>query len=109
MDNPILSIVTSASTIDVSAKVSYCSLTVSFLLVGSAPYLLIAINENSLDFYIKQHIKKYIQPDLDHWLFLDDIFVLDDFHERKNDRLSRFFRRNRIKKLIHKHQLFLLT
>jgi hypothetical protein len=58
MDDPILSIVTSASTIDVSAKVSYCSLTVSSLLVGSARFLLIEINEHSLDFYLKQHIKK---------------------------------------------------
>jgi hypothetical protein len=58
MDNSILSIITSASTIDVSAKVSYCSLTVLSLLVGSTRYLLIGINEHSLDFYVKQHIKK---------------------------------------------------
>jgi hypothetical protein len=66
MDNPILSIVTSASTIDVSAKVSCCSLTVSSLLVDSTRYLLIAINEHSLDFYVKRHIKDIHTTGLDH-------------------------------------------
>jgi hypothetical protein len=86
-----MSIVTSVSTIDVSAKVSSCSLTVSSLLVGSTRYLLIAINEHSLDFYVEQHIKNIYTTDLDHCLFLDDIVVLDDFHERKTIVLVYFF------------------
>jgi hypothetical protein len=69
-------------------------------------------NEHSLDFYVKQYIKKRLKymytTDLGRSLFLDDIFVWDDFRKRKNDHLGQFFRRKRIRQLIQKHESFLL-
>ena len=78
----------------------------------SASSLLTMTNEHSLDFYVKQYIKKRLKymytTDLDRSLFLDDIFYWDDFRKRNNDHLGHFFRRKRISQMIQKHESLLL-
>jgi len=78
----------------------------------SARNLFTITNEQTLDFYVKKYIQKRLKymhtTDLGRSPFYNDVFLWDDFYKRKNDHLGQFFRTNRVKKLIEKHESFLL-
>jgi hypothetical protein len=78
----------------------------------SVEYLFIVTEEKPLDNYtqgyIKKRLEKMYKSDLGGSLFLEDIFYWDGFRKRKEDSLRYFFRLNRVKKLIKRHEIFLI-
>jgi hypothetical protein len=78
----------------------------------SAHNLYTITSEHSLEFYVKKYIQRRLRTmhltDLGSSLFYNDIFVWDEFYKRKNDHLGHFFRTRRVRKLIDRHESFLL-
>jgi hypothetical protein len=78
----------------------------------SAHNLYTITSEHSLEFYVKKYIQRRLRTmhltDLGSSLFYNDIFVWDEFYKRKNDHLGHFFRMRRVRKLIDRHESFLL-
>jgi hypothetical protein len=69
-------------------------------------------NEYSLDVYVKHCIQKRLKcmhrTGLGLSPFYKDISLWNDFHKRKKDQFGQFFRSNRVKQLIEKHESLLV-
>jgi hypothetical protein len=69
-------------------------------------------SEHSLEFYVKKYIQKRLKnmhvTDLGSSLFYNDIFFWDDYYKRKNDNLGHFFRSRRVRRLMDRHESYLL-
>ena len=78
----------------------------------SARNLFTITKEQTLNFYVEKYIQKRLKhmhtTDLGRSLFYNDVFFWDEFHKRTKDHLGHFFRRNRVKQLIEKHESLLL-
>ena len=58
--------------------------------------------------YIKKRLENLYKSDLSRSPFFEDIFYRDRFRKRKNDSLGQFFRMNRVKKLLNRHETLLI-
>ncbi len=68
--------------------------------------------EEPLEVYVQRYIKKKLEniykSDLGRSKFLEDILYWDVFRKNKKDALGQYFRQNRIKKLIKRHETLLI-
>ena len=78
----------------------------------SAKDLFMVTQEDPLEVYVQRYIKKRLdniyKSDLGRSLFLEDIFFWDNFRKSKKDALGHFFRQNRVKKQIKRHETLLI-
>jgi hypothetical protein len=90
---------------------------VGIRIVHRCPYveakdLFSVTNEKTLKFYAQKYIKRGMEKmhksDLGRSIFLEDIFYWDQFKKRKKDSLDQFFRLNRVKKMINRHETLLI-
>ena len=74
--------------------------------------LFMMTKEKPLSYYAQKYVKKRLEntykSDLGRSPFLEDIFYWDQFRKRKNDSLGHFFRMNRVKKLVNRHESLLI-
>jgi hypothetical protein len=68
--------------------------------------------EEPLEVYVQRYIKKKLEniykSDLGRSKFLEDILYWDVFRKNKKDALGQYFRQNRVKKLIKRHETLLI-
>jgi hypothetical protein len=68
--------------------------------------------EEPLEVYVQRYIKKRLEniykSDLGRSTFLEDVFYWDKFKKNKKDSLGHYFRQNRVKKLIKRHETLLI-
>ena len=90
---------------------------VAMRLVHRAPFvraqdLFTLTREQPLDNYVKRYIEKRLKKmgtsDLGHSLFLEDVFLWDNFHKQAKDGVGQFFMLKRVKRLKQKHRSLLL-
>jgi hypothetical protein len=86
--------------------------TVHRCLFVSAKDLIMVTQEEPLEVYVQRYIKKRLEniykSDLGRSTFLEDIFYWDKFRKNKKDSLGHYFRQNRVKKLIKRHETLLI-
>jgi hypothetical protein len=78
----------------------------------SAKDLFSVTQEEPLEVYVQRYIKKRLEniykSDLGRSAFLEDLFYWDVFRKNKKDALGHYFRQNRVKKLIKRHETLLI-
>jgi hypothetical protein len=78
----------------------------------SAKDLFMVTQEDPLEIYVQRYIKKRLdniyKSDLGRSLFLEDIFYWEKFRKNKKDALGHFFRQNRVRKQIKRHETLLI-